>query len=169
MLKQVFKEDERFELAGEAADGREAVDKASGGNIDLIVMDINMPVMDGIEATKKISGFSDAAIVMFTTEDTIDNSYRCISAGALEVFRKPNLAGMTQETLREFREKIYLISQTHKQKANPFLRSGGLKAKAEASLDASGTAACSSAPQPEGQAQYRPFSKSSRRTFPCPS
>ena len=139
MLKQVFKEDGRFELAGEAADGKEAVDKASAGNIDLIVMDINMPVMDGIEATKKIAGFSDAAIVMFTTEDTIDNSYRCISAGALEVFRKPNLADMTQEMLREFREKIYLVSQTHKQKARPFLRAGGLRARAEASLGDTGT------------------------------
>ena len=141
MLKQVFKEDERFELAGEAADGKEAVDKASDGNIDLIIMDINMPVMDGIEATRRIADFSDAAIVMFTTEDTLDNSYKCITAGALELFKKPNLAGMTQDTLREFREKLYLISQTHKQKARPFLRSGGLKAKAEASLGDSGTAA----------------------------
>lgn len=134
MLKQVFKEDGRFELAGEAHNGQDAVEKASEGNIDLIIMDINMPVMDGIEATRRISDFSDVAIVMFTTEDTMDSTYRCISAGALEVFSKPNLADMTQEMLREFREKIYVISQTHKKKSRPILGGGGLRARAEASL-----------------------------------
>lgn len=120
MLKQVFQEDERFQVAGEACDGKEAVSKAREGNIDLIIMDINMPIMDGIEATRQIAAFSPAAIVMFTTEDTMDSIYRSISAGALEVLQKPNLADMTEEMLRNFREKIYVISQSRKDKLHVF-------------------------------------------------
>ena len=120
MLKQVFQEDERFQVAGEACDGKEAVSKAREGNIDLIIMDINMPVMDGIEATRQIAAFSPAAIVMFTTEDTMDSIYRSISAGALEVLQKPNLTDMTEEMLRNFREKIYVISQSRKDKVQFF-------------------------------------------------
>ncbi len=124
MLKQVFREDGRFEVAGEAPDGQVAVEKAKAGNIDLIVMDINMPVMDGIEATRRITSFSSVAIVMFTTEDTMDSTYRCISAGALEIFKKPNLADMTDEMLQDFREKIYVISQTRKNKSRGLLALG---------------------------------------------
>ncbi|MBQ9538294.1 MAG: chemotaxis-specific protein-glutamate methyltransferase CheB [Treponema sp.] len=124
MLKQVFREDKRFEVAGEAPNGKEAVDKARAGNIDLIVMDINMPIMDGIEATKQISTFSNAAIVMFTTEDTMDLTYRSISAGALEVLQKPNVADMTEEMLSDFREKIYAISQSRKSKVRGLLALG---------------------------------------------
>ncbi len=123
MLKQVFREDDRFQVIGEACDGVGAIEKAKEGNVDLIVMDINMPVMDGIEATRQITVFSNAAIVMFTTEDTMDSIYRSISAGALEVLQKPNMADMTDEMLREFREKIYVISQSRKDKAKFFIDS----------------------------------------------
>ncbi|MBP5157694.1 MAG: chemotaxis-specific protein-glutamate methyltransferase CheB [Treponema sp.] len=117
MLKQLFGKDERFEVAGEACNGQDAVEKARKGNIDLIIMDINMPVMDGIEATRQITAFSNAAIVMFTTEDSMDSTYKSISAGALEVLSKPNVIDMTDSMLQEFREKIYAISQTRKDKA----------------------------------------------------
>ncbi len=120
MLKQVFQEDERFQVAGEASNGKEAINKAREGNIDLIIMDINMPIMDGIEATKQISNFSNAAIIMFTTEDSMDSIYRSISAGALEVLQKPNITNMTEKMLIDFREKIYAISQSRKNKAKFF-------------------------------------------------
>lgn len=123
LLKQLFGTDDRFEVAGEATNGKEAVEKARMGNIDLIIMDINMPVMDGIEATRQISAFSSAAIVMFTTEDSMDSTYKSISAGALEVLSKPNVTEMTDSMLQEFREKIYVISQTRKNKA-VFYRTG---------------------------------------------
>ena len=121
MLKQVFREDSRFAIGGDAENGAVAVEKAKTGAYDLIIMDINMPVMDGIEATRRISSFSNAAIIMFTTEDSIEGTYKCLSAGAVEIIKKPNLADMSGAFLNEFREKIYLIAKSRQNNYSPRL------------------------------------------------
>ena len=116
MLKQVIKEDHRFTVVGEAENGLKAVSQNRQLSPDLIIMDINMPVMNGIEATARILATSSPAVVGFSTEDSMDTVYQCIAAGALEVIKKPDFAGMTQAMLRDFYDKIYLIAQNHKQK-----------------------------------------------------
>ncbi len=50
-------------------DGVEAVDAASAGDIDLIVLDLMMPRMDGLEACRRIREFSDVPIIMLTAEN----------------------------------------------------------------------------------------------------
>jgi DNA-binding NarL/FixJ family response regulator len=52
--KAVLRRAEGFELVGEAADGDEAVDQAKALRPDLVLMDINMPRVNGIEATRQI-------------------------------------------------------------------------------------------------------------------
>ena len=49
-------------------DGVEAVDAASAGDIDLIVLDLMMPRMDGLEACRRIREFSDVPIIMLTAK-----------------------------------------------------------------------------------------------------
>ena len=53
-LRQVFTKDDRFSVVAEAIDGQKAVEACRAFHPDLIIMDINMPVMDGIKATKII-------------------------------------------------------------------------------------------------------------------
>ncbi|MCI5522668.1 MAG: chemotaxis-specific protein-glutamate methyltransferase CheB [Spirochaetia bacterium] len=114
MIKQIISEDGRMEFAGYAENGERAIIQNSLLKPDLIIMDINMPIINGIEATRKILKTSNPAIVAFTTEDMALVGYKCIGAGALEVIRKPSLAVMNKSELKSFCDRIYEIGINHK-------------------------------------------------------
>ncbi|WP_415951965.1 response regulator [Streptomyces sp. KLOTTS4A1] len=74
---------EDLELVGEASNGAEAVRLAEEADPDVIVMDIRMPEMDGIEATRQIvAGTSAAQIIVLTTFDDDAYVYGALRAGA---------------------------------------------------------------------------------------
>src|SRR5690348_9057052 len=71
-------------LAGEASDGKEAVDLTVERRPDVILMDIQMPGMSGIEATQEISKqLPETKIVILTTFDDQEYIYQGIRAGAV--------------------------------------------------------------------------------------
>ncbi|MDX8035401.1 response regulator transcription factor [Lentzea sp. BCCO 10_0856] len=70
-------------IVGEAADGAEAVREAARCGPDVILMDLRMPVVDGIAATRKIlAGRPEARVVALTTFDDDDHLYPALAAGA---------------------------------------------------------------------------------------
>jgi DNA-binding NarL/FixJ family response regulator len=74
-----------LDVVGEAVDGREAVDKARSAKPDVILMDIRMPDLDGIEATRRIvadGGEAAPKILMLTTFDLNEYVYEALRAGA---------------------------------------------------------------------------------------
>jgi DNA-binding NarL/FixJ family response regulator len=74
-----------LDVVGEAVDGREAVDKAKAARPDVILMDIRMPELDGIEATRRIiadGGEEAPKILMLTTFDLNEYVYEALRAGA---------------------------------------------------------------------------------------
>jgi DNA-binding NarL/FixJ family response regulator len=74
-----------LELAGEAGNGEEAVELARRHRPDVILMDVRMPVLDGIEATRRITadaGLAGVRVVVLTTFDLDDYVYAAIRAGA---------------------------------------------------------------------------------------
>ncbi|MBR3820130.1 MAG: response regulator transcription factor [Kiritimatiellae bacterium] len=72
-----------LEVAGEAEDGVEAVQAASRINPDIVVMDLMMPCMDGVEATRQIrANLPKARILILTTFGTSADVMRAIAAGA---------------------------------------------------------------------------------------
>ncbi len=83
----------------EAEDGHEAVEFAREGNFDMIIMDVSMPRMDGIEATREIRSLdipiAHAPIVMLTAHAEEGYINACIDAGADAVLHKP----ISRETL----------------------------------------------------------------------
>lgn len=78
-------------VIGEARDGREVVDMAETLRPDVISMDIRMPYMDGLEATRQIMARCPTPIVVVSSllDDDIDLSFRALQAGALAVVPKP--------------------------------------------------------------------------------
>ena len=74
-----------LEVAGEAADGREAVDLTRRLNPDLVVMDIRMPELDGLEATEEITSdpaLSSTRILVLTTFELDEYVFGALRAGA---------------------------------------------------------------------------------------
>ncbi|MGW5661276.1 response regulator [Streptomyces sp. NPDC003758] len=82
-LRMVMEEIDDLEVVGEAATGEEAVTLTEELRPDVVVMDIRMPQVDGIDATRRITaGPTDTRIVVLTTFDDDDYVYGALRAGA---------------------------------------------------------------------------------------
>jgi DNA-binding NarL/FixJ family response regulator len=72
-----------FTVVGEAADGAQAIEIAARERPDVVLMDVRMPVMDGLEATRQIKASPDSPkVVILTTFDLDDYVYEALRAGA---------------------------------------------------------------------------------------
>lgn len=82
-LKTTIKHFDGVEVIGNAENGKIAIDLVKEINPDVILMDIGMPVMDGIECTKALRNLKNASkIIMLTSHDSESNVMSALSAGA---------------------------------------------------------------------------------------
>jgi DNA-binding NarL/FixJ family response regulator len=88
-LMTVLSEDERIEVVGIAVNGQEAVDLAAELRPDVILMDLRMPVMDGLEATRRIraTGLPTQILLLTGTESPL-GAEEADAAGATAFLRK---------------------------------------------------------------------------------
>jgi len=88
MLADFLESEGSFEIIGEAENGQEGIDKAKELSPDLITMDYEMPVLNGLEAIVEIRKFSSCGIVVISTHDTAKMAYEATVKGAHEFFAK---------------------------------------------------------------------------------
>ena len=83
-FRMILEAEEDMDVVGEAADGRQAVAETRRLRPDVVLMDVRMPDVDGIEATRRLlgAGGADAKVVMLTTFDMDEYVYDALRAGA---------------------------------------------------------------------------------------
>jgi len=101
-LEAILATDKRIEVAGHARDGREAVALYEAVKPDIVLMDIAMPVMDGLEAARKIRELEPTAcILMLTGSNAREDVDRARRAGAAGYVTKDRIAAELIDAILE--------------------------------------------------------------------
>jgi two-component system, NarL family, response regulator LiaR len=101
-LEAILATDNRLEVAGHAADGAEAVRLALKARPDVILMDIAMPLMDGLQATKQIrKQWPTACVLMVTGSNSRTDVDRAREAGAAGYVTKERIAAELIDAILE--------------------------------------------------------------------
>lgn len=106
MLRQVLRlyidKWDHMEVVGEASDGLEAIDAVPVLRPDVVVMDIDMPRMNGIEATKRIkANFPDTAVIGLSVQHEGDSIQQMRAAGILSYLTKESAVEALRQAIEE--------------------------------------------------------------------
>ena len=113
-LRRAIAQAPQHQIAWTAANGADAVQRCTTDRPDLVLMDLIMPVMDGVEATRRIMATAPCAILVVTA--TVDGNtarvFEALGAGALDAVNTPTLAGAPPHTgARALLAKIEMIGK----------------------------------------------------------
>jgi NarL family two-component system response regulator LiaR len=101
-LEALLSEIDDIEIVGEAGNGEEGVDQARSLKPDLILMDLVMPEMDGVEATRRITAEQpEVRVLVLTSFITHDKVFPAIKAGALGYLLKDTTSDALVEAIRQ--------------------------------------------------------------------
>jgi two-component system, NarL family, response regulator DesR len=101
-MRATLTSDPRLEVVGIASDGAEAVELATDLSPDMVVMDVDMPVMDGVEATRRICEVDPSIrVLVLMSSDSIAESAQAHEAGAVGFIRKDRSAVEPMEGIPE--------------------------------------------------------------------
>ena len=113
-IKAMLKGEPDIEIVGEATDGALGVEMATQLKPDVITMDINMPRMNGHDATVQIMAQCPTPIVVVSTvsqEELVHQGLDILLAGALEIVQKPSSLGSMEAIQSELVAKVKAVSQ----------------------------------------------------------
>jgi two-component system chemotaxis response regulator CheB len=141
VLETIFNADDQLQVVGHAKDGREAVSLAESLKPDVITMDINMPHVDGLQATAEIMTTNPRPIVIVSSEsrEGAASTLRALELGAIEFVAKPSSAidldmqSVKEELLRKVRMACKVrVVRTASRLASKLQETGGAKPRPQA-------------------------------------
>ncbi|MGM0526395.1 MAG: protein-glutamate methylesterase/protein-glutamine glutaminase [Pseudomonadota bacterium] len=113
-VTEILEQNRRIEVIGSANDGREAVEKAKSLRPDVITMDIEMPVMNGIDAVKEIMRSAPCPILMFSslTHDGATATLNALEAGAADFLPKKfeDIARNRDDAVKTLQDRVLAIA-----------------------------------------------------------
>jgi DNA-binding NarL/FixJ family response regulator len=112
-FRSILEREPDLEVIGEAGEGRQAVETSRRLRPDVVLMDIRMPVMDGLEATRRLLADPDPPrILVVTTFDRDEYVYQALKAGASGFLLKDIRSGQLREAIRTVAAGESLLSPT---------------------------------------------------------
>ena len=117
VLCDIISQDERFQIAGRATNGLEALELLSKYTYDAVVLDVNMPKMGGLELLSELNKRKISARVMMASTDTMEGAKTTMDAlelGALDFVHKPTNAIDCREEhfVRDLRRTLWAVSES---------------------------------------------------------
>ena len=107
LLGKVLSLDKDIIIIGDAYDGREGVELTKELSPDVIIMDIEMPKMNGLEAIEEIMDGKPTPIVVFSSANKriVDLSFKAIDLGAVDIIEKPSAQILSASSIEEYIEQ----------------------------------------------------------------
>jgi DNA-binding NarL/FixJ family response regulator len=135
-FRMVLGAQEDMEIVGEAGNGKDAVDLAGELRPDVVLMDVRMPVLDGVEATKQITGQGFAKVLVMTTFDLDEYALSALRNGASGFLLKDTPSVQLVSALRSVASGDAVVSPSvTKRLLNRFLGDAGGELKDASVLD----------------------------------
>jgi two-component system response regulator DegU len=112
-LRNVLSVHEDLCIVGEATDGPEAIERAQELLPDVVVMDINLPTLNGLQATRRLKACChDVNVIMLTAYDDEEQVYHAIRAGAAAYYSKDVSPERLVDVIRHVSQGRYVIGET---------------------------------------------------------
>ncbi|MGN0916128.1 MAG: chemotaxis response regulator protein-glutamate methylesterase [Succinivibrio sp.] len=122
-LKEIIETDPTMQVVGEAKDGKEGVSLTQSLKPDVVTMDVEMPVMDGITAVKEIMTKCPTPILMFSslTYEGANSTFKALEAGAVDFMPKnfDDIAHRREEGIKTLLASIKAVSRSRVRRFTP--------------------------------------------------
>ena len=107
-FRMILSVNDDIEIVGEAANGQQAIEQVAALDPDVVLMDVQMPVLDGIEATRQVA--AQTRVVILTTFDRDDYLFDALDAGAAGFLLKNSWPELLTEAVRAVAQGHALLS-----------------------------------------------------------
>lgn len=128
LLSDIFRNSQRIQVVGTAKDGREALEKTRDLRPDVVTLDVEMPVMTGLEALPGLVGIYQKPVVMVSslTQEGAETTLQALELGAVDFVPKPGTNQVTRlkEEAEEIIAKVLAAGKSQIRIAQPPARAG---------------------------------------------